>query len=207
MSLVPILYTALLIFAVFSIVVISISYVSYKVKHRGRQERHNAEDSGASYYYQPKLPEKINSTPAESRANSIKVVTTIKRPDLRRTVELPYYRSRSNYNSETGYQGDINRKQSSKFTVYDKTEINEDRYYDKTNHNNSRTRTGLRARQNRIEILNNTKPPEDEQPKERYHSTGSGSIALPKYYAGFQAISYYSEKEDEMFFKPSRNYE
>ena len=56
-----------------------------------------------------------------------------------------------------------------------------------------------------LEILNPIGP--KETPKEKFNIGGSGSIALPKYYENFKAIHYYTDDEDEYFYKPNRHFD
>ena len=215
MSLVPILYTALLIFILFSIIIVLVSYVSYRVRQRNTREEENNETSYyKTYYAQPNT-----EIAAKSYSNSIKVVSTIKKPDERKTVELPYYhnyrqntpaQSSKYYTSERGKSSYTDAQPYSKSsTNYPVYERDTDHQYENENNVKSyqyipRTRTN--PGQSRIEILN--KLPlnkKEDDSKERYHTSGSGHVALPKYFAGFQAISYYSEENDDSFFKASQN--
>ena len=179
MSLVPILYTSLLLFTALMVIVITVSYISFKIRKRNerinQEEREQFSGSRVRYSAEPSF---------QPRSRSIKVVSTIKNPELRRTAELPYYtgeRPRDNIRSTRATSNVLPRP---KYTIHEtnnETETVDTSRNEKTEF--ARTRTS--QQKNRIEILNTQKNKKGNQPRERYQASGSGSIALPKYYAGF----------------------
>lgn len=188
MSLVPILYTSLLLFGILMVVIVSISYIAYKI--RNRNGNNDEENESFNFRTQTRyLPE--SQIPSHS---TIKVVPTIKRPELRKTSPLPYGIKRTNVVNDN-QRTEINRN-----TNPYKEEYSQSRTYETQRYN---TRTNHNAFRNRLEIINKLKP--EEATKEKFVVSGSGSIALPKYYENFKAIQYYSDDEDEYLYKPSKH--
>lgn len=181
MSLVPILYTSIILFSILMIVIISISYIAYKVRNRDNQNR---ETKISSYRYMPSSQE--FPIRREYQPTVVRVVPSIKRPELRKT-QVPLSQTR-------------------RTTVLNSTDFsehqNETRYGEERQSNFTRTNGG--SYRNRIEVLNKLQP--SESPKEKFSVNGSGSIALPKYYENFKAIQYYSDDDDEYLYKPSQYY-
>lgn len=188
MSLVPILYTSLLLFGILMFVIISVSYIAYKIRNKNEDEKEEIEYLGQNSH-RNYLTERRN--PVQS---TIKVVPTIKRPELRKTSPLPYGMQRTtvvnNNETETKSRRTSYREDYSKAKTYPTTSYS--------------TRTNSSSFKNRLEIVNKLRP--EEAPKEKFVVSGSGSVALPKYYENFKAIQYYSDDEDEYLYKPSNNY-
>jgi len=189
MSLVPILYTSLLLFGILMVVIVSVSYIAYKIRNRNGND--DEENESFNFRTPPRyLPE--SKLPSQT---TIKVVPTIKRPELRRTSQLPYGMKRTTVLNDT-QQSEIKENHNRYNSEYIKTKTYETQRY------NTRTNSG--SFRNRLEIVNRLRP--EESPKEKFVVSGSGSIALPKYYENFKAIQYYSDDEDEYLYKPSRHY-
>lgn len=168
------------------VVIVSISYIAYKIRNRNGNDEEEINFRTQTRY----LPE-----PQSPSHSTIKVVSTIKRPELRKTSPLPYGMKR------TTVLNDNQRTEINKNTNLYKEEYSHSRTYETHRYN---TRTNPNTFRNRLEIVNRLKP--EEAPKEKFVVSGSGSIALPKYYENFKAIQYYSDDEDEYLYKPSRNY-
>lgn len=191
MSLVPILYTSLILFSILMIVIISISYIAYKVRNRNNEEEQepvtNSTDLRANSSY---IPERRSYQP-----QAIKVVPAIKNPELKKTY-LP--------NNTTERTTIVNDRDSSERY---KRETTKSDYLSSTREPLSDTRsrrTNPGSYRSRLEILNRVAP--EESQKEKFTVSGSGSVALPKYYENFRAIQYYSDDEDEYLYNPSRQY-
>lgn len=187
MSLVPILYTSLLLFGILMFIIVSISYIAYKIRNRNEEED---EEEYPRYTTQTRY---LKEHPVPSRS-TIKVVPTIKRPELRKTSVLPYGNPRTTILNDTRTR--IDDRQSSSNEQYSRNRTYETSSYG--------TRSSSSSYKSRLEIVNRLRP--EEAPKEKFVVSGSGSIALPKYYENFKAIQYYSDDEDEYLYKPSSHY-
>lgn len=198
MSLVPILYTSLILFAIVMVIVISVSYIAYKIRNR------NEKNDEEKYELTPQ-PSYIRSNRQpvrrqveyrrESGTNSIKVVPTIKNPELKKTTELPVNNRRTQIMTAEEFPSNRSRE----------TQSNYESYENGTNDRILSSRTNPGSFRQRLEVLNKVEP--KQSPKENFNVGGSGSIALPKYYRNFKAIHYYSDDEDETLHKPYRYYE
>ena len=194
MSLVPILYTSLILFGILMVIIISFSYVAYKFKNRA-PERVN-EKNDYDYLDQPKYQHSYRPrTPS-----TIKVVPTIKNPELKKTTELPITDSRRTRESRTKVltSEDMTGRKNVP-AEYENSERMTGTYA-----TTEMYRTNAGSYKKRVEVLNKVIP--QEAPKEKFQVGGSGSIALPKYYENFRAIHYYTDDDDEYFYKPSSYY-
>jgi len=189
MSLVPILYTSLLLFGILVFIIVTFSYIAYKIRNRNGEEE---EDEYSGYVartnYLQQRREPVRST--------IKVVPTIKRPELRKTSALPYGAKRTTVINNESRDSISPRQKTSYSDGYSR-----DRTYETSSYGR---RTNSSSYRSRLEIVNKVQP--EEAPKEKFVVSGSGSIALPKYYENFKAIQYYSDDDDEYLYKPSSHY-
>lgn len=188
MSLVPILYTSIILFSILMIVIITISYIAYKIRNKENKKR-EANIETYRYISAPReLPER-----RDYQTTVVRVVPSIKKPELRRTQIQPAQPRRTTVLNNSDFT-----EQQTTTSVYNR----ESRLTSERESTLSRTNGG--SYRSRIEILNKLQP--TESPKEKFIVNGSGSIALPKYYENFKAIQYYSDDEDELLYKPSQYY-
>ena len=210
MSLVPILYTSIILFSILMIVIISTSYIAYKVRNRNNNDEEEVRDtthylklSPAAHQqrvnrsqqkvYQPQQKAyQPQQTAYRPQQQAIKVVQAIKTPELRRTDLQPVIMSRTTVLNQNEY----NRETKSTHDIIDATPPARTQDYSR--------RTNAASYKSRLEIINKIIPKESMQ--EKFTVSGSGSIALPKYYENFRAIQYYSDEDDEYLYKPSRHY-
>lgn len=188
MSFVPIIYTSLILFAILMFIVVSISYIAYKIRNRNSNSVQNRRTDNSIHLSHNRIVNNRVSYPPQP----IRVVSAIKKPELRKPEVVPVQPRTtivtsisSSYNNGSREREDNWNNDSHRMTDY-----------------NQRTHSG--SFKSRLEILNKISP--EESNKEKFSVSGSGSIALPKYYENFKAIHYYSDDDDEHLYKPSRYY-
>lgn len=189
MSLVPILYTSLILFSILMFVIVTASYIAYKIRNRN-SENETKEIPNRSYINQPvAIPEHRSYQP-----QAIRVVSAIKNPELKKEYLTQDPGKRDIVvNERTSPRQENNEK---RIAAYEEPKENNTESF------NRRTNPG--SYKSRLEILNRVVP--EESLKEKFTVSGSGSIALPKYYENFRAIQYYSDRDEEYLYKPSRHY-
>lgn len=186
MSLVPILYTSIVLFAILMLIIVSISYIAYKVRNRNTNEDQRSE---SLRYITPTVQPAVRRS---YQPQTIRVVQTIKNPEMRKTESSPLQSGRTTIITNINSSKPVEARQ-------DRTI---EQNYNQTGEYNRRTNSG--SYKSRLEILNKVRP--EEAAREKFTYNGSGSIALPKYYENFRAIQYYSDEDDEYLYKPSRYY-
>lgn len=191
MSLVPILYTSLIVFTILMVVVLTFSYIAYKVKNRSNGKSQKREET---YDYLTR-PRRI-SPQQQTQRNKIRVVPTIKNPELRRPEPPTVSARRTKV---------INSNEFDRPTSTSKKYLSEERSYTSERENIGMSRTTARSYNQRVEVLNKVVP--KEEPKEEFNVGGSGTIAMPKHYSDFRAIQYYTDDEDDYYYKPNRHFD
>ncbi len=179
MSLVPILYTSLIVFGILVIVIVSSSYVAYKM--RSRVDELEKEEEVYHYVTQPDSNQlKTN----RYREGKIKVVSNIKNPETKKTLTLPL-RKRTEV---------INKNKINTMKKESKDESNKKL-------NNSK------SSQKRLEVINKKVQPSINK-EENLEISGSGSIALSRNSSNLDMFNYYTDDEESgYFYKPNRYFQ
>ncbi|MDZ7765159.1 MAG: hypothetical protein U5K00_12140 [Melioribacteraceae bacterium] len=191
MSLVPILYTSLILFTILMVVVLTFSYIAYKVRNRSNGKSQKREET---YDYLTR-PRHIGSQQQVQRSK-IRVVPTIKNPELRKPVPPTVSARRTKI---------INSNELDKSASTTGTKYSEERRYTTANENIGMSRTTAGSYNKRIEVLNRVIP--KEEPKESFNVGDSGSITLAKHYNNFRALQYYTDDDEDYYYKPNRYFD
>lgn len=173
------------------VVVLTFSYIAYKVKNRSNGNTRKREET---YEYLTK--QRNLSSQQDAQRNKIRVVPTIKNPELRKSAPPTVSARRTNV---------VNYNTSEKYRTSKKGDYSDELGYTAARENIGMSRTTVGSYNQRIEVLNKVAP--KEEPKENFNVGGSGSIALPKHYSDFRAIQYYTDDEEDYYYKPSHHFD
>ena len=176
MSLVPILYTSLILFSILMIVIISFSYIAYKVRNRNASVDEAEEQVQMASKYLRSSPTVPQRRQYESQlgyqTQAIRVVPAIKNPELRRTDLNPLLANRTKVLNHTPKEDPV------------RNTINAE---PPKQNNEFKRRTNAGSYKSRLEIINKIIP--QESIKEKFTISGSGTIALPKYYENLEQFN------------------
>jgi hypothetical protein len=186
MSLIPIIYTSLLIVAAFLIIVLTISYLSYKAKVR--------KDKGEEEYYE-EIPQHTvyrEEHPAQQEAQVNNHMQPLKK--TRVTQENMRYSSEKEYRKERKTTGEYYPTKN--LTVRNK--IKRTTNYDSSNQRQSSYK--FRVHNTRLEVINNNS---DNIPRQDYKTMDeffpemyASELAYNNQMADYNFLNFYSDQND-----------
>lgn len=194
MSLLPIIYTSLLITGAFLVIVIIISYISYKVKNKGQKIRHVSYDPNSDFNYAvQKISSQVHKHPVKKETPKIVIVKREKKPSL---DSKPNHKTNSRLtrtlNLKEGHS--ININPGYKSNIIEKTKV---RSLQNDTKPDFMKKSSAGKHNKRLEVINSS---DQRNNQIKVSQERRNLIALSEKLTNNDLLNYYTDNEDSNFY-------